>query len=169
MLLVIALVLVFFTFAFWIGIPIFLVGDILVELHIPYFIMIMCIFLSSGLLFSLLFIPLNLKVASMIGKLKQQSTLQAFTRLQLGFVLLCAVSICSIFFLVVWVAEAFQTFSKDFSSSKGRLFFIWKYFVVGDDLVHTKVCGSLLEKGNQNMFHTYITINGKFDVSNHSI
>ena len=44
MLLVIALVLVFFTFAFWIGIPIFLVGDILVELHIPYFIMIMSFF-----------------------------------------------------------------------------------------------------------------------------
>ena len=85
MLLIIALVLVFFTFAYWIGIPLFVVSSMLDKLHMSIFISIVCIFLSAGLLFSLLFIPLNIKVAGVVGKLKQQSTLQAFIHLHLRF------------------------------------------------------------------------------------
>lgn len=106
MLLIIAIVLVFFTFAYWIGIPIFYIGDVLSELNVPSFISIVCIFLSAGLLFSLSFIPLNIKVAQVVGKSKQQSTFQAFTRLQSRFSFFCAASICLVFFLIVWISEA---------------------------------------------------------------
>lgn len=105
MLLIIGLVLVFFTFAYWVGIPVFVVGGMLDELRMPNFISIVILFLSAGFLFSVLFIPLNIKVAHVVGKLKQQSTLQAFTRLQLRFILLCTVSICLVFFLVGWISE----------------------------------------------------------------
>lgn len=105
MLLIIGLVLVFFTFAYWVGIPVFVVGGMFDELRMPNFISIVILFLSAGFLFSVLFIPLNIKVAHVVGKLKQQSTLQAFTRLQLRFILLCTVSICLVFFLVGWISE----------------------------------------------------------------
>lgn len=107
MLLIMAVVLVFFTFAYWIGLPLFVVGSILGALHIPYFMLSVCVYLNAGLLVSLFFIPLNLKVASVVGKLKQQSTWRAFTRLQLGFVLTCAASIYVVFYLMLWISEAF--------------------------------------------------------------
>ena len=107
MLLIIAFVLVFFTFAYWIGIQIFVIGNMLDRLHIPVLISAVCVFLLVGLLFSLFFIPLNIKVARAVGKSKQQSTFQTFTRLQSGFAFLCGVSICIVFFLVVWISGAF--------------------------------------------------------------
>lgn len=106
MLLIIALVLVFFTFSYWIGIPLFVVSNILDKLHMPIFISIVCTILSAGLLLSLLFIPLNLKAARVVGELKQQSTLQAFIHLQMRFVLFCAISI-GLVFLVIWISVAF--------------------------------------------------------------
>ena len=41
----------FFTFGYWIGVPLFVVGSMLDKLHIPIFISIVCIFLSAGFLF----------------------------------------------------------------------------------------------------------------------
>lgn len=106
MLLIIAIGLAFFTFAYWIGIPLFVVGDMLDNLHMPTLISIVCVFLLIGLLLSLFFIPLNLKVARVVRIAKQQSMLKTFTRLQLGFAFWCAASICFIFFLIVWISEA---------------------------------------------------------------
>jgi len=70
MLLIIAIALLFFTFAYWIGVPLFVIGNILSELHAPIFIQGVCISISVGLLFSLPFIPINLKVAKLGALIK---------------------------------------------------------------------------------------------------
>jgi len=97
MLLIIAIALLFFTFAFWIGIPVFVFGNILSELDTPIFIQGVCISIAVGLLFSIFFIPINLKVAKIVGEMKQESTTQAFSRLHLAFALLSAI----VFYLIL--------------------------------------------------------------------
>ena len=102
MLLVIAIALLFFTFAFWIGIPVFVLGNILSELNTPIFIHGVCISIAVGLFFSIFFIPINLKVAKMVGEMKQESTTQAFSRLHLAFILLGAIVFYLISSLILW-------------------------------------------------------------------
>ena len=97
MLLVIAIALLFFTFAFWIGIPIFVLGNILSQLNIPIFIHGVCISIAVGLFFSIFFIPINLKVEKMVGEMKQESTTQSFSRLHIVFALLSAI----VFYLIL--------------------------------------------------------------------
>ncbi|CAM3138217.1 hypothetical protein FITA111629_05860 [Filibacter tadaridae] len=107
MLLTIATALLILTFGFWIGIPLFVVGNIFAELNASILIQGVCVFISAGLLFSLFFIPLNLKVAKRVGEMKQQSTLQTFIRLHLAFILLSAVVLCLLFLLILWVEGTF--------------------------------------------------------------
>ena len=107
MLLIIAIALLFFTFAFWIGIPIYVIGNILSELNAPIFIQGVCISISVGLFFSLFFIPTNLKVAKIVGEMKQESTTQAFSRLHLAFVLLSTIVFYLIISLILWTQEGF--------------------------------------------------------------
>ena len=102
MLLIIAVALLFFTFAFWVGIPIFVIGDLLFKINIPFFIYAVFTPISIGFLFSLFFIPINLKVAKMVGKIKERSTLQTFIRLQSVFVLVSAILLSLIFGLIIW-------------------------------------------------------------------
>ena len=97
MLLIIGIALAFFTFAFWIGVPIFVFGNMLIELNTPIFFYGLCISISVGLFFSVFFIPINLKVAKVVGKMKQQSTIQSFILLHLVFVLICAL----VFYFIV--------------------------------------------------------------------
>ena len=107
MLLIIAVALLFFTFAFWVGIPIFVVGDLLFKINMPFFIYTVFISISIGLLFTLFFIPINLKVAKMVGKMKERSTLQTFIRLQSVFVLVSAIFLSIIFGLIIWAVGFF--------------------------------------------------------------
>ena len=107
MLLIIAVALLFFTFAFWVGIPIFVVGDLLFKINMPVFIYAVFISISIGLLFSLFFIPINFKVAKMVAKMKERSTLQTFIRLQSVFVLVSAIFLSIIFVLIIWAAGFF--------------------------------------------------------------
>ena len=107
MLLIIAIALLFFTFAFWIGIPVFVFGNILSELNTPIFIQGVCISIAVGLLFSIFFIPINLKVAKMVGEMKQVSSTQAFSRLHLTFALLSAIFFYLILSLVLWTEGDF--------------------------------------------------------------
>ena len=90
MLLIISIALLVVTMGFWIGIPVIAIGNILSKLNIPVFIHIICISISVGLFFSLYFIPFHLKVAHLVGEMKNESTIKAFSRLQLVFVLLSA-------------------------------------------------------------------------------
>lgn len=107
MLLIIAITLLVLTFGYWIGIPYFVVGNMLSELNAPVLIQGICISMSAGLFFSLFFIPINFKVAKMVGEKKQQSTSQSFTRLQVAFVLVCAIIFYIIFSLIFWTQGVF--------------------------------------------------------------
>lgn len=108
MLLIIAITLLILTFGYWIGIPYFVVGNMLSELNAPVFIQGICISMSAGFFFSLFFISINFKVAKMVGEKKRQSTSQAFTRLQVAFVLLIAIILYLIFSLILWTQGVFQ-------------------------------------------------------------
>lgn len=92
MLLIIAIVLLFFTFGYWLGIPVFIVSMWLFELNTPWYVQVIGVSLSVGILISLFFIPINLKVARRVAEIKDQSALSQLIRIQLTFVLLFAVS-----------------------------------------------------------------------------
>lgn len=105
MLLIIAAALLVLTFGFWFGIPLFVIAEILSELNLSFFIQAVSVSISIGLLFSLFFIPINLKVSKMVGEKQEQSILQTFMRLQLAFVLVSAILLSIIFGLIIWVEE----------------------------------------------------------------
>lgn len=107
MLLIIAAALLVFTFGFWIGIPIFVVGNLHSIISIPFFIYAVFTLIFIGLSFSLFFIPINFKVAKIVGKLKEQSTLQSFIRLQSVFILLSTILLSLIFALIIWAEGIF--------------------------------------------------------------
>ena len=107
MLLIIAAALLVLTFGYWIGIPIFVVGNMLSKINIPLFINSVCILISAGLMFSLFFIPINLKVAKVVGEMQEQSTLQTFIRLQLVFILVSAILLSLILGLIIWAEGIF--------------------------------------------------------------
>ena len=108
MMVIIAAALLILTFGFWFGIPLFLVSGILSELNLPFFIQAVSVSMSIGLFFSLFFIPINLKVAKVIEKMKKQSTLQIFTRLQLVFILVSAILLSLIVGLIIWAEGIFS-------------------------------------------------------------
>ncbi|MGE7920808.1 hypothetical protein ACQKM9_18000 [Viridibacillus sp. NPDC093762] len=103
MLLVIAIVLLFFTFGLWMGVPVFVVGIFLWEINIPPFISIILVLLLISVLFTIFFIPMNIKVAKTIGKIKNRSTLRIFSRLQLIFILSSSVIFSLIFIVIILV------------------------------------------------------------------
>ena len=93
MLLVIALVSIFFTAFIWVGVPVFVMSDWLSKFNIPIYVIIFIVPIIMGFILSLYFIPLNLKVARRVAKIKGQSDLSQLIWIQLAFVLLFAVSI----------------------------------------------------------------------------
>lgn len=82
MLVIIALMLLIPTFFIWAGIPFFLVGSVVGTLTANPILIFLCISLSGGLIFSLYFLPINLKVAQEIAVIKKISTLNSFLRLE---------------------------------------------------------------------------------------
>jgi len=109
MLLIIAIALMFVTFGNWIGVPLFVIGNILSELNAPIFIQGVCISMSVGLLFSVFFIPINLKVAKMVGEIRQESTKQIFSRLHLTFILISAIVFFLVVIFILWTQGDFPT------------------------------------------------------------
>lgn len=87
MLVVIASVLLFVTFFIWAGVPLFVIPSLLNEFTSNFEIAYLCISLSGGFLFSLYFVPLNLKVAKNVGNIKGNRTTISFVYLQTKFIL----------------------------------------------------------------------------------
>ncbi|MGE7932601.1 hypothetical protein [Viridibacillus arvi] len=102
MLLIIAIVLLFFSFGWWMGVPVFVVSIFLWDLNIPPLISIILVLLLISVLFTVFFIPMNIKVAKTIGKMKNRSTLKIFSRLQLKFILSSFVIFSLIFIVIFW-------------------------------------------------------------------
>ncbi|WP_077319085.1 hypothetical protein [Virgibacillus proomii] len=87
MLVVIALILLFPTFFIWVGIPIFFVGNALDNIITSRFLIYLGISFSGSCIFSLYFLPINLKVTRSIAVARKSSALHSFLRSETVWVL----------------------------------------------------------------------------------
>lgn len=101
MLVIMALVLLVLTFFIWAGISLFIIGNAVAELTSNLVIIHLCISLSGGLLFSLLFVPINLKVAKNIADIKYRSVMNSFIRIEIIWILVCSLIFEIIFSFVI--------------------------------------------------------------------
>lgn len=90
MLAIIAIALLFFTFFIWAGIPFFLVGSFVYSITASSALAYLSIALSGGILFSLYFLPINLKVARSMANRKKSSVLSSFLKLEMVWVAVVA-------------------------------------------------------------------------------
>lgn len=102
MLVIMAAVLLPLTFFLWVGVPFFVIGSEVAELTSNLVIIHICISLSAGMLFSLFFVPINLKVAQHIADITQRSALISFLHIQVIWVLACSL-IFALILVSLWV------------------------------------------------------------------
>ncbi|MFD1928913.1 hypothetical protein ACFSFY_12800 [Sporosarcina siberiensis] len=86
MLVIIAAVLLVVTFFIWAGIPVFFIGGAVAGLTTSQFLVNLCISLSVAIIFSLYFLPINLKVAQDIADTKKRSTYNSFIRIEIVWI-----------------------------------------------------------------------------------
>lgn len=91
MLVLIALVLLFFTFGYWLVIPVFYVSLTISNITNSIIINYLCILFSVGFLFSLYFLPINLKVARNIAVSKKHSFLSCFLMIEVVWIVVAAI------------------------------------------------------------------------------
>ncbi len=91
MLVLIALVLLFFTFGYWLVIPVFYVSLKISNITNSIIINYLCILFSVGFLFSLYFLPINLKVARNIAISKKHSFLSCFLMIEVVWIVVAAI------------------------------------------------------------------------------
>ncbi|SHM45324.1 hypothetical protein [Gracilibacillus kekensis] len=91
MLLIIVAVLLFFSSAIWLGVPIFLIGNAVSKIVGNLVVVHLFIALSVGFLFSLFLVPINIEVAQKIASIKQIRLWKAFVRIQVGWLIVVAV------------------------------------------------------------------------------
>ncbi len=88
MLAIIAIALLFFTFFMWAGFPIFFIAPALARLTANLtFIYVAILFLTS-LLFTLYFLPINLKVARHIATVKNRNSIRSFIRIEILWIVI---------------------------------------------------------------------------------
>lgn len=105
-LLMITIALLFFTFAFWIGVPVYIISDILSKFKTPQSIQNISILIGIGFLFSIFFIPINFKVAEVFHKIKSQNFLPLFIRIHLGFILFATIFFSLIFYIIILIEKS---------------------------------------------------------------
>lgn len=88
---VIGLMLLFPTFFIWAGIPFFIVGRFVESIIANPTLVYFSIALSGGILFSLYFLPINLKVARGMAEVKNGSLLSSFLQLEMIWIAVVAV------------------------------------------------------------------------------
>lgn len=90
MLAIIAIALLVFTFFIWAGIPFFLVGSFVESITASRALTYFSIALSGGIIFSLYFLPINLRVARSMANIKESSVLSSFLKLEMVWVAVVA-------------------------------------------------------------------------------
>ncbi|MCK0472482.1 hypothetical protein [Halalkalibacter sp. APA_J-10(15)] len=101
MLIIIALMLLFVTFFIWAGLPFFVIGNT-IDLFTNHAIMFyVSISLSGGFLFSLYFLPINLKVAKSIAAIKERGVVRSFLQIQLIWVFVCSVLFGTVLYILI--------------------------------------------------------------------
>lgn len=91
MLVIIAFVLLFPTFFVWAGVPFFIIGGAVAHITTSPILVYLCVALSGGILFSLYFLPINVKVARYMADTKESSALYSFLRLEMIWIVVVAV------------------------------------------------------------------------------
>lgn len=91
MLVIIAVILLFPTFFIWAGVPFFLVSNALNNIMINQILVYLGISISGSLIFSLYFLPINLKVAQNIAITRKSSVLHSFLKLKISWIIVGAV------------------------------------------------------------------------------
>ena len=87
---IIALVMLMPTFFIWAGIPFFIIGSAVGSLTTNPILLFLCVSLSGCLLFSLYFMPNNLKVAQNLAVTKKRSSLNFFIRIEAVWIVVIA-------------------------------------------------------------------------------
>lgn len=100
-LVIIALVLLVLTFSIWAGVPLFIIGNSVAELTSNLVIIHLCISISGGFLFSLFFVPINIKVSQNIADIKNRSVMISFIRIEIIWILVCSLIFEIIFIIVI--------------------------------------------------------------------
>ncbi|ASK64152.1 hypothetical protein CFK37_19340 [Virgibacillus phasianinus] len=90
MLIIMAFVLLIVTFFIWVGFPIFVIGIVVADITSNFVLTHIGVSLSVGLLFSLYFIPINLKVAKNIAVIKSRGPMNSFIRIEAVWILVGA-------------------------------------------------------------------------------
>lgn len=90
MLVIMALILLIVTFFIWAGIPLFVIGSMISDLTSNFVLAHIGMSLSVGILFSLYFIPINLKVAKNIAVIKDRGSLNSFLCIEAVWILVVA-------------------------------------------------------------------------------
>lgn len=101
MLVIMASVLLVLTFFLWAGVPVFIIGSFVSELTSNLAIIHLCISISGGFLFSLFFVPINLKVAKHIANIKDRRVIISFMRIEIIWILVCSLIFAIIFSIVI--------------------------------------------------------------------
>ena len=91
MLVIVASLLLILTFFIWAGFPVFIIGGLVADLMANLAIIHFCVSLSAGFLFSLFFVPINLKVAEKIANLTSHGVGSSFIYIQIAWTLVCSV------------------------------------------------------------------------------
>lgn len=77
-LVLIMIVLMFFTYGWWLLMPFFVFPSLFFHLGIPPFLVFIIIFLSVGILFSIFFIPLNWSFAKVFASKRDKKKISVF-------------------------------------------------------------------------------------------
>ena len=80
---------------------IFIIGGLVADLTSNFVIIYFCISMSGGLLFSLYFVPVNLKVAKNIASIKDVSVLISFVYLQTIWILVSSFIFAIVLYFVI--------------------------------------------------------------------
>ena len=99
MLVIMALVLLVVTFFIWAGVPFFLIGSLLGDFTTNIIIVFVCVSLSGGFLFSLYFVPLNLKVTKEISRKRGIRTTKSFMLLQSVWIIMSSIIFAAVLIL----------------------------------------------------------------------
>ncbi|WP_404451909.1 hypothetical protein LG329_16400 [Virgibacillus necropolis] len=91
MLVIMASILLVLTFFIWAGFPFFIIGGVVADLTANFAFIHFCISLSGGILFSLFFVPINLKVAKSIANIKHCGVASSFVHIQTIWTLVCSI------------------------------------------------------------------------------
>jgi len=101
MLVTMAFALLVFTFFLWSGVPVFMIGSFVSELTSNLAIIHFSISISGGILISIYFVPINLKVAKHIASVKKRNVWIYFMGIEIIWVLVCSLIFAVIFSIVI--------------------------------------------------------------------